>query len=161
MTDTAKRRTLKGIAAVAAGTASAGLASNTFANNHSTNAKKGHFAEGHLAIRTRLSAQTNEVEAVFQNAGDETLSIDSLGPHEISTFRGKFDVQALTANRPLVLAPGESVSVALNTHDKAMQLNDLMTQGQSLSQALQASASAVSTAGNPIHVSVYQTQPFA
>jgi len=161
MTDTSKRRTLKGIAAVAAGTASAGLASTAFANTTGTQAVGDSSTEGHLAIRTRLAAQTNNVEAVFQNAGDETLHIDTLTPHEITTFRGKFNVQALTAEKPLVLAPGESISVALNAHDKALPLNDLMNQGQSLSQALNASASAVSTAGKPIHVSVYQTQPFA
>lgn len=160
MTDTSKRRTLKGLAAVAAGTASTGLTSAALAAcnnpNHQTSVSS---TEGHLAVRTRISAQTNDVEAVFLNAGDHTLSIDTLTPHEVTTFRGKFDVAALTAKEPLVLAPGESVSVGLSAHSNSLNVNERMQQGHSLGRALQASASAVSTNGQPIHVSVYQTLP--
>ncbi len=160
MTDASKRRTLKGLAAVAAGTASAGLTSTAMAGcnygNHQTSTAT---TDGHLAIHTRISAQTNDVEAVFLNAGNETLSIDALTPHEISTFRGKFDVAALTANKPLILAPGESVSVGMGAHSKELKFNDRMLHGHSLTRALQASASATSTNGKPIHISVNKSLP--
>ena len=144
---------------MAAGTASTGFASSVLADNTSFNAF--NEANEHLAIYTRVSAQTNDIEAVFLNAGDETLSIDALTPHEITTFRGKFDVQALTANKPLVLAPGESVSVAVNSHDKSLDAHERINQGQSLSRALETSASAISTAGHTIPISVNQSSPLA
>ena len=158
MTDTAKRRTLKGLAAAAAGTATVGFSSSSMASDINFQALNPQGVEDHLAVQTRLSSQTNDIEAVFYNAGDQTLSIDALTPHEITTFRGKFNIKALTANEPLVLAPGESVSVGIQRHDSSLYLNENIRQGQSLSRALQASASAVSTTGKPIPIRVNQTQ---
>ncbi len=162
MTDLAKRRTLKGMAAVAAGSATAGLATQAFAGTDG-NAQKlpSQATEGHLAIQTRISPRANDIEAVFINAGDDTLNIESLTPHGVTTFRGKFDVAALTANKPLVLAPGESVSVHMTPHGDRMKLNELMLQGQSLSRVLQTSATATTTQGVPIHITVNETRPFA
>lgn len=162
MTDTSKRRTLKGFAAVAAGTASAGFASTAIAGCNDGNHQASELStDGHLAIHTRISAQTNDVEAVFFNAGDDTLSISALTPHEVTTFRGKFDVASLTSDKPLVLAPGQSVSVGMSAHSKELSFNERMHHGHSLTRALQTSASAVSTNGKPINISVNKTFPMA
>lgn len=163
MTDFAKRRTLKGIAAAAAGTATAGFATHSLAGTdvEELNSTPSVDTEGHLAIHTRLSPKGNDIEAVFVNAGSEHLNIKTITPHEITTFRGRFNVAALTADKPLMLAPGDSVSVSITPHGDRLKLHELMQQGQSLSRALQTSATAVTTSGMPIHISVNETMPFA
>ena len=161
MTDFAKRRTLKGIAAAATGTATAGFATHSQAEiNANSTAVESLEKDRHLAIYTRMSSSANDVEAVFVNAGTDTLTIDTLTPHEVTTFRGRFDVSVLTAEKPLVLAPGQSVSLGMTPHGHRMQWNELMQQGQSLSRALQTSATAVTTDGMPVHISVNETLPF-
>lgn len=154
MTDASKRRTLKGLAAVAAGTASAGLSSSVLANNTNPNVFDKGSTNDHLNFETKVSAQTNDIGVVISNPGNETLSINTLTPHEITTFRGKIDLKPLTEGKPLVLAPGEQVSVALSAHDKSLKINERIHHAQSLSQALKTSATAISSDGNPIPISV-------
>ena len=160
MTDFAKRRTLKGIAAA---TATIGFATHTLAATEADGLKAASSLDttGHLAIHTRVSAKGNDVEAVFVNAGSNTLNRESITPHEITTFRGRFDVASLTAKEPLTLAPGESLSLGITPHGNKMQWHELMQQGQSLNRALQTSATAITTDGRPIHISVNETLPFA
>jgi len=159
MTDLVKRRTLKGFAAAAAGTATAGLASTAVAKG--LNHDQVLASDGHIAIHTRISPRGNDVEAVFTNAGTTTLHVDDITPHNVDTFRGQFNVSKLTADAPLVLEPGASVSVHMTPHGDRAKFNDLMRQGQSLTQALKASATATNTRGVPIHISVNETLPFA
>ena len=162
MTDFAKRRTLKGLAAAAAGTATTGFATYSQAStDNGLIPTTPNDTEGHLAIYTRMSATGNDIEAVFVNAGTDTLTIATLTPHEITTFRGTFDVAALTKTKPLVLEPGELVTVSMAPHNDKMAWRELMQQGQSLSRALQASATAATTNGIPIHISVNESLPFA
>jgi len=163
MTDLAKRRTLKGIAAATAGTATASLATHSFAATEAAGLNTVSFSdpEGHLAIHTRLSPKSNDIEAIFVNAGSETLNIKSITPHEVVTFRGRFNIAALTEDKPLVLAPGDSVSVGIAPNERKMKFHELIRHGQSLNRALQASATAVTTGGVPIRISVNETLPFA
>ena len=162
MTDFAKRRSLKCLAAAAAGTATAGFTIPSIAETDLGNGTTTPFvSEAHLAIHTRLSVKGNDIEVVFVNAGADTLSIETLTPHEVTTFRGRFNIGALTADKPLVLAPGKSVSVAISSHGSEMDFHEMIRQGQSLTRALQTSASAYTTDGAHVHISVNETQPFA
>ena len=124
--DHSKRKTLKKITGISAGTialtGSSALMAG-FVNQASlADARRISLADdpthdlADIELRTSVSAVTNDIEVVIKNTGQQTATITDMTPAEIHTARGKFDFNALFKGGSLVLESGEYVSVPLQHH---------------------------------------------
>jgi len=154
MTDQAKRKTLKNIAAFGAGTAAiAGyqgvLAHGEFAsktsalanNGTSLAAKPGDEGLIDIHIGSRLSAITNDLEVVITNTSANEAIITAMTPAEINTVRGRFDFDALFESGELRLGAGESIRVPIQHHTVVLDGSSTDKRTTELTQSLRRSVS--------------------
>jgi len=113
MIDDKKRDTLKIMGAATAAVAMPSVL-NAKAFGSDINAVTTGDAElANIDIKVRVSVTSNDLELLITNAGSETTNITQLTPAELNTGRGYFDMQAILADGPLSLKPGESIAVPM------------------------------------------------
>lgn len=148
MVDQTKRTTLKKAAGIAVG----GIALASSASSLAKLPSSGELPErsvgvsGDLAdiqIRSRVSAQTNDLEVIITNVGSETANITDMTPAEINTARGRFDFDALLKDGPIKLDVGQSVSVPMQHHTVVLDGNTINKRSAILSAALKQNVSIV------------------
>ena len=152
MIDQKKRKTLKNIGAIAAGSAAAAVSSGAFADAL-VNVKSANESSVKLRVHSRVSVKTNDVEVVLTNVGEDTALISELTPAEPVTKRGRFNFAGLMTQGDLRIEAGQSVSVPMTPHPVVIDASDAATRSSSLIEALKKSMTARSQGRNvDIHV---------
>ena len=141
MIDRTKRKTLKSIGTIAAGSAAAAVSSGAFAGAL-LDMEPSSEASAQLRVHTRVSVKTNDIEVVLTNVGEDTALITELTPAETVTKRGRFNFTALTTHGNLRLEAGQSVSVPMTPHPVVIDASDATTRSASLTDALKKSMTA-------------------
>lgn len=124
MIDKTKRKTLKGIAAVAAGSAVGSMPAFATSSSisHSAAAKSTGTirqvwppiaARSPIAVNTGTSAVENRIEVVLTNKSAHPVALTQMTPSHSVLPHGTFDKESEMKNGPRHLAAGESVSVHL------------------------------------------------
>ena len=124
--DHSKRRTLKKVAGLGAGSAALSVSSGVFAGVFAGTTLDAQLSADYadtfdgstidladIEIRTRVSSITNDIEVVLKNTGAAKATITDMTPAEIHTARGKFDFNALFKDGALDIESGESITVPL------------------------------------------------
>lgn len=140
MIDRTKRKTLKSIGTIAAGSAAA-VSTGAFAGallDMESSAEE----SVQLRVHTRISVKTNDIEVVLTNAGVDTAYITELTPAETVTKRGRFNFAALTNHGELRIEAGQSVSVPMTPHPVVIDASDATSRSASLTEALKKSMTA-------------------
>lgn len=124
--DKKKRKTLKGIAAVAGATALGSipafattepLTDSVLAGSTSTRQVWPPVAvRSPIELTTRVSAIKNDIEVVLTNRGQQAVTLTQLTPSQVNTPRGNFDFADVLKEGPRQLAAGESISVPITHH---------------------------------------------
>ena len=149
MIDRLKRTTLKrlGLAAVATG---AGVSGSVMASADALSRDLASASDvdslplADIQVYTRVSAASNDIEVVIQNAGAHPARITQMTPTQTSTRRGVFDFSSLMREGELTLAAGEQVSVGMTPHPVVLDASTTSQQrAASLSAALRRSFSVV------------------
>ena len=168
MIDRAKRKTLKRVGALSAAATAASLSGVVHAAGlRSDTASPGEvlFDDtelGSFSLRTRVSAQTNDIEIVLTNTGDRAATITQMTPHTVTTRRGQFVLgDVLGDDGRLSIDAGQSVSVAMQRHPVVLDASDVSHRAASLSQTLRQSASIVVDGKSFAPVTVVPHSPFA
>ena len=167
MIDRAKRKTLKRVGALSAATA-ASLSGVVHASGLTPGASSAGGVSlddaelGSFSLRTRVSAQTNDIEIVLTNTGDHAATITQMTPHTVTTRRGRFVLgDVLNDDGRLSIDAGQSVSVAIQRHPVVLDASDVSHRATSLSQILRQSASIVVDGKSFVPVTVVPHSPFA
>ncbi len=163
MVDQAKRKTLKNVAGIGAGTIAAAV--SPAALSQLTNSQKLNGSDAisvneglvEIQVSTRISPTANELEVVLTNTGSVPATITDMTPAEINTARGKFDFQALIEAGDLHLAEGESVSVPMQHHPVVLDGSALGRRTVQLNQALRRNVSII-TDGNSLAAVTHKNQ---
>lgn len=149
MIDTVKRKTLKRIGLGAATAATAGLTSHAMAQSLAESSRRvASDAEtdttiAQFSISTRVSAESNDIEILITNTGENSARITQMTPSETVTERGRFNFQHLLADGDLTLASGQSVAVPMIPHAAKLDASSNATRASSLNQALKSSFSVI------------------
>ncbi len=144
MTDLAKRKTLKTIAATTAygmaatlgGAAVASAAEQPYTNAADT------ADLANINVTTRLSPLRNDLEVVLTNSGSEDVTITAMTPRTTVVPRGEFDFASLLRDGPLRLPRGASVAVPLQ-QSHVCAASPIPSAGHSLTDSLRKSLSIV------------------
>ncbi len=159
MIDQKKRRTLKSIGAITAGSAAAVVSTGAFADALGNMASSGEGSV-QLRVHSRVSVKTNDIEVVLTNVGKDTALITELTPSETITKRGRFNFAELTKYGDLRIEAGQSVSVPMTPHPVVIDASDVATRSGSLIDALKKSMTAHSH-GRSVDIRVMDATLFA
>ena len=159
MIDQKKRKTLKNISAIAAGSAAAAVSNGVFAGALG-DVKSTSEGSVQLRVHSRVSVKTNDVEVVLTNVGEDTAFISELTPAETVTKRGRFNFAGLMTQGDLRLEAGQSVSVPMIPHPVVIDASDAATRSGSLIEALKKSMTAQSR-GRNVEIRVMDATLFA
>jgi hypothetical protein len=165
MIDRAKRKTLKRVGALSAAASLSGVVHAAGLRSDAASPGEVLFDDtelGSFSLRTRVSAQTNDIEIVLTNTGDRAATITQMTPHTVTTRRGQFVLgDVLGDDGRLSIDAGQSVSVAMQRHPVVLDASDISHRAASLSQTLRQSASIVVDGKSFAPVTVVPHSPFA
>ncbi len=163
MTDLAKRKTLKTIAATAATGVAASLAGGALAAAPDAEQAMANDRPAELAtidVSTRISPTRNDLEVVLTNRGTDAVTITGMTPHKTVVPRGEFNFAALLQDGPLRLSAGESAVVPLQ-HGEVSALSVVPMAGHSLTDTLRKSLSIVTEGTSFASVTVHEMTALA
>lgn len=145
MIDTVKRQTLKRIGMSAVAATVAGVAGHSLASVNPSSVPEAFTnleALADIQVSTRVSAISNDLEVLITNTGNQSTTIKQLTPSVTMTKRGQFDFGRLMKDGDIALAPGQSISVPMQSYAAQINATDTSNQqAQSLSEALRRSFS--------------------
>jgi len=154
MTDLNKRNSLKTISVATAVGAVAMTNPTSSASKLFLSDLPDELVLADLAVTTRVSSHTNDIEVVITNRGKSSATITSMTPSYTTTPRGQFNFSKLLAKGDLHLTSGQSVVVPIEPRP---QFNSNMlntTRDMSLKESLKKSMSFITDEGTFAVVSV-------
>lgn len=147
MIDTVKRQTLKRIGMSAVATTVAGVAGHSLALVNPSSVSESLTkleALADIQVSTRVSAISNDLEVLITNVGNLSTRITQLTPSVTMTKRGQFDFWQVMKDGDIALAPGQSISVPMQSYVAQINATDTSNkQAQSLSDSLRRSFSVI------------------